>query len=921
MYLIVIFLLKISIVLCNERISPLLNQTWLYNSGSHGLTLKPHSTTYLFAGLWTQLVEIKFPMHIQDNIKIINGFNNCTVLDEEPDDEFCGDYVKMIDLMIQILQDYRSMSLAKLEHLIRDTPLHTWLRRSKRSIIPFIGDALSILFGTAVNSDVKEVKRNFDTLNDEIEKGKKNHAFLQKQLLGFSKIFVNTSKNFDTNLGLVVDKIKKLDNFIVDVLNNNSHIYSNYMIFKHSDKKFNEGLINILIGVFKAMRTNDIISEIKSALIELREGKLPISLLPWISLKPILNGVEQEIAPMYSLGIDSQNWDLYYNLPLTKFTLIKEGILLKLNIPLKVDQTSVKFELFQPVTQAIPCNTSFCKWHDRIQNNDTYITLDIKNRLWVTDKYYKEIKGEINAHSLDCISIANERLCISYDKSLMSPTSACTLNLWEWVSDKIIEFCKFEISLSESYTPVQLSQNLFLVHKMAIPRYDYVCLGGNSKSKEVIDWAEEITIDTGCYVKTHDNIIVGPLKFRDSRLDTIQTQYPDFIFDKKLEINSGKMNQKAKKPIKIHKKSNTELRYKSTDFENQVQLNSRAITAAVDSLWESVEYESAKVNYVIERQSYSTTTSKINAGIDCISSTMVFIAIAAITMNFLSSGYRFMFITPLLIRPVQMVRIEGPETSANIFQTYKEEPVLKSFQLILIISGVILYVLINKFKCLRACDVNHYVGSYVSPSAHINNNCYINICFRFSTRKWFFTSINEVTITYNADFLDNTLTHGNMYLESNLKTWCIIEIKNEYKICIPTGIKLLIDFMHSETTRSVDRIEMPVKLIVWRNDEIPEFDKAIQVFGDAHLFFNKINNRSSSGISFPSPDHSSNMQTTPLLNQASNEPIPTRRQREPLPPQNMSHISSAPSMPRINMINNSLYEPMNYAEISSHRSN
>ena len=825
-------------VYSQEKISPLLNQTWLYSSGSHGLTVKPHSTTYIFAGIWTQLIEIKFPIDLNDEIKIINSFVNCTEMAEDPDD-YCGDYFKMVDTMVMVLRSYRGMALGKLAHLIRDTPLHTWFKRSKRSLIPFIGNALSALFGTAVNSDVKEVKRNFDTLNDEIERQKKTDAFLQKQLLGLSKIVKNSSESFDKNMQDIVSKIVKLDLFMTTYMANSSIVVSNLRIARHIDLKFNEGLINVIIGVLKNMRLMENIYDIELALKDLRAGRLPIRLLPWIVLKPILEGIYKEISPMYELGIEEQNWDLYYNLPLTKFTFVEGGFLLKLNIPIKVKHTNVKYEVYQPITSPIPCNTSFCKWNNRIKNNDTYITLDLKNNLWLTDNKYMYIKGEIQSHSLDCINVANDRLCVAYDRSLIIPTTACTSSLWEWKTEKITQYCKFEISLSEVYTPIQLSQNLFLIHQKAIPKFDYICIGGQSKSREVKHWCEEISIEIGCYIKAQNTVIIGPLKYRDTRLDVIQSQHPKFLFDLKLDVINKNFNKKSKESVKkTTTKIPPQIKYESN--RDSIQLNPGATTAAIDRLWSDMMYETEKVNYVIEKMSHTSTTTHLNAAIDSISSFLLFISFATIIVHFLSHGTRFLFIYPVIIPPIEAIRFEKPESSANIFQTYKEEPVFKSFQLILIMIGFLIFVVIYYFKIFRSYKLKYFIGDYHEPTEFFNNNCFINICFKFISRRWLLTTINEVTIRMNADFLENSLINENIVLESTFKTWSLIRKDHYYAVCIPSGIRLIISNNERVEERVRYRVEMPVDVITWKRRRVPDFENAVQVFGDVFLSFYKL---------------------------------------------------------------------------------
>ncbi len=719
-------------VIKSEKISPLLNQTYLLTSSSHGLKILTHSTTYIFSGIWTQLVEIKFPSDLWKNNIPPMKFVNCSLIPTALTlTEICKTYNIMIKVLHETNHEYRILLMEKLTHLIRDQPLHQWFR-NKRSIIPLIGDALSFLFGTAKDNDVKEVKANYNALLEEIKSNRKNTALLAKQLLGLSQLEREKTEKIKNALNEIGSHLKYLDEMFEKTW---TEIYKTKIsndFSKDMEYRMNEALVNIITSIYDLSLLMNSIDEIDESLVQLRRGQLPVNLMPWKKLAQILKQISSEIGPLYELGIEDTQWQLYYNLALTKFSLIENGILIKLSVPIKTRNTQTKYQLLSPITSPIPCSSSFCRWYDRINSNDTFITLDIKDRLWVTDISYLDLFGEIVQSSINCLNIGNERLCYAFDRSLINPVSACTRFLWSWDGQKITEFCKFEISLQENYYPIQITPDLYMLHKQAVNSYDLICLAKGSKSYVLKHWCEEVVIETGCYLQTTNLTLYGPLKYRDSRLDIIKTETPNFLFaNSKLE------------ELKIEKSSSVDV-YEETKFkkfgaekvENILQLDQKALTAALNQMWISNSDHRSKINFLVRSAQHGSNSSTFNLIIDIICQFVLLTFCYLIALSLILKGNILFYISPIIISPNRVYGFvfNEPDYEMGPIETIVEQPFEPIIQLVMLILSVILTIIIYKIGTFRTIITKYHYGLYSDPNQMIdiaNENSYFYISFSF----------------------------------------------------------------------------------------------------------------------------------------------------------------------------------------------
>jgi archaellum component FlaC len=419
----------------------------------------------------------------------------------------------------------------KFEGVLKQQTIHSWLSRRKRyaGVLPFVGDALSFLFGTSTSRDINEINEKYSQLSSLVRNNMQQTVTLKKHLLGLTKVYQSNTEKINKAFKEVAEHINYLENGFKVIYKEFHNLSTKFSIYESLEKRMNEAIISSLISLYNLSLYSHSIEDIEESLIQLRRGLLPSNLLQPDDLRSVLSKIKENVAPLYTLGIDENHLDIYYILPLVKFSLLPNGLMLKLSIPLQTIDTQTQFNILKPISSPIPCIQNFCQWYGRLNTTETFITLSIRDRSWLTDNENKKLLGEVDLSSFSCLTISGENLCYTMNPSLKLSVSACSISLWNWDTNQVKKFCHFEISLKEQYQPIRISDDTWILHKEMIPRYDVIC--DTSKGSYLMDWAEEVTINTNCYLKYKHYLLYGLLKYRDSRLDLVRSKPLTFIFD------------------------------------------------------------------------------------------------------------------------------------------------------------------------------------------------------------------------------------------------------------------------------------------------------------------------------------------------------------------------------------------------------
>lgn len=810
----------------SAKISPLNNQTYLLTSGSHGLRITHFGQAYIYSGSWTHIFHIKFPKILFENYKLPRPEFSC---DDSHESIVCKSFSQLINNTINVTTGFNEMLHKKFSNVLDQQIPSSWTSRRKRSLFPFFGEALGYFFGTASKTDLNDIKDKFEILSKKLSNSDENTVILKNELIGLSEIVQKRTERVNK----VFESIGQQLSEVSDELDEH---FRHISILKNNAKlslRIDDSIISTIIEMYNLVLYSLTVEDLEEALIQMRRGLLPSNLITPEVLKTILKKVQKSVRPLYTIGITDKNIDFYYILPLIRFSIVENGILLKLSIPLQTIETQTEFNLLKAMSNPIPCNYEFCLWKGRIDSSDIYLTLSLKERAWLTDKDNIDILGEVDLSTLSCITISGINLCYTLDRSLIQTTTICTKSLWIWDNSFIKNHCSFEISLKENYQPIRMSENSWILHKSIINNYDIICeqMGAKSgaRSRLLTDWAEQVTVNENCYLRTDNYKLYGPLKERDNRLDTIPAKSPIFIFDNSFEKTKVDYNEIDNS---FGKKSKEFKRLDTNEINDYLALDQKAITTVVDRIYTFADKMDSEMNvFHTERQNTNNFISW-QTTINSLTKCGLFFTITVILIIFIRMGNGIYGIAPIIIAEIdraEATRITARDT-VYLWDSLTNDPFNFSLNLSLLICGIILFYAIHKFKFLRSMTHTiHYCN--IEREFIINH---LIISFQH-TNYWSINPyIREIIIQFPIDCMNNLTDIRNIQIIGQKKVWQILQRDEKIIFRILSPVKLLVESQGTQMEKH-QTVEIEMNQLNWMNGGRPRNMKAWNTYGDCNL--------------------------------------------------------------------------------------
>lgn len=812
------------------KISPLLNQTFLGSTGAHGIKLTRYGTAMVFDGYWSQLIEIQFSPIFEMN-KTIFKETKCLHFTHK---DLCLHFNKMKESVYNASEDFKEIYMEKLSHMMANEPRNTWVRSRKKrmasSVIPLVGDALEVLFGTATKNDLDTLSGKVSQLVNIVGENTDVTATMKADLIGLTKMLDTRTEKVNKALESVATHINQVSDKVYEMYERVDYIKQFWEDRVSLQTEYNDMIVNSITAMFNFTLLADAVNDIDRYFAQLRKGILPVSLIPYAKLKPILQKITKALGESYELGIREENWDLYYLFPLVKFSLVNSGILLKLTIPLKAKKRENEFKILIPNASPIPCSGPLCTWHDRLNATNSYVTMNIRDRAWLTDLEYERLKYEIDLSTFKCLTIGRDSVCYVLDKSLVMKPSRCTSAIWSWDRKDVMSFCQFELSLKESYQPIRISDGTWIIHKEIIQKYAVICGDSESKDHEITHWAETVTIKNGCRLESDSHLLYGPLKYHNSKLDMIQTKPPQFIFSADYISNDVTMSERKYD----YERQESESRMNKSRLDvgklaESLQLDARFSTAVNDKLYRSVngiQLRMMRLETIQYRAQNRITLISILQGIGKLFS--VYCGFVFMT-SMIRNGNQFLGMRAVIIIIPSYGSVEGYVISGNeaepegLYETLIGNPFGPALTIVLIFLAIgVLSAM--KFKSMfRTMNVTHFRGKVISRTGSENNKkCYFYISFVYRTGSLLRAYLNEITLKVPTTFLDvATKDSRNVLMRGSLKYWHIDWQNGIPCFVIPFPMYVRIELENGEATKTNEKIIIPLDAIDWGNSAAP----------------------------------------------------------------------------------------------------
>lgn len=247
-------------------------------------------------------------------------------------DRLWGKFLKDSDL----LDHEMNVTIAALQHLQPSNPV-----RSKRSLLPFVGDALNSLFGTATQTEIQDILSRVNDLSDSRDD---MLNVIDNTVTMFNQTIVDVSMNRKT-----INRLTNATRYLTNRLE--------WLKDSVWDTFIADDLKSDMDTVFTDLITS--VREFRKSIMDLEtifslteNGILPRSLLPPSRFAKILEDIQKILPRELALPFPASDTDQYYSTSHTKTMRTDGGIVVIVTIPLL--SISDHFNVFQVFNVPVP---------------------------------------------------------------------------------------------------------------------------------------------------------------------------------------------------------------------------------------------------------------------------------------------------------------------------------------------------------------------------------------------------------------------------------------------------------------------------------------------------------------------------------------------------------------------------------------
>lgn len=839
--LIAIFMISESLA-----ISPLLNHSYVAVAGVHGLRLKKFGVAQIWAGSWEQLIHLQISPVISLNLAWNPKFYTCSEVQDTDANILCNQFNSMTNTMFKTASEYRQKYIDKLEDILRAEPGREnfdWIpkddipkpvfgpqnekrhrrkgkgrrvKRSQQSLIPLIGDALQILFGVSTMRNVDSLEDKFSRMEQSIMSSKNETSLIKEDLLGLSRIVDRRAQNVSAALRLLgqhVTAIEENSDRLLHAWSNETNLQRS---FRALQTTIDDSYLGSISSIYNLTLLANEIETFQANLNLMRSGFLPPTLINYGDLKKILDRINTEVKPLFDLGIDEKDANLYYLLPLLRFTMVNDGILIRLSIPLKRHGSVSTHLILNPITSVIPCSSSACQWATQVPINETYLQLVTNGRSYLTNMEADEFRGEVELSQLTCISLATSSLCFTFELAQMRTPTLCSQAIFEWNKEDILRHCRFQLSLNRNYEVLKLGEDLLAVHRSAIPKYTIICYGKRQGSNEfhIKSWAELVILRQNCVftanIEGKGKIVVpGPLSIHDSRLDSNANQgSPSFLFEN--AILTTHLNQIPEDVI--DKMAETKQPLPQINLSS-LELDPRFQAAITAELYHTTRMLKHKFNHVEKREIHRSYRLTFLGVSNAISKALNGVAIVYFSIILLRYGFFGNLVGPIFI--CERATAEEVSIGMRYVDSILDDPSSAIVSVTLLILWLVVMFLIINRGWFRKVYISTHLGT-INSGLLSDDLGKLYISFIHQRNKLEYGRRREILLKIPMDKGDEIILAEKPLVLGSVRVW-IIELKDtKLFFTLPSPIQILGMSRHTGTRVVIEEhVSIALSDIVW----------------------------------------------------------------------------------------------------------
>lgn len=380
--------------------------------------------------------------------------------------------------------------------------------RSRRSLIPFIGSALSFLFGTVSDQDLNSIRRNVHTLSQ--NQNKIAHVVTESlTILNSTRIAVNENR---VEINTLADGLQALE-----------------ARFKSEKDQLIRGIVELASFTHAYMQMDRLIARIETfmqkAMSDMKQLQLQLNMLSLGHLSPstispnefrqLLREVQSHLPYYLKLPSDPETdlWD-FYNILTCHTALDGNHIYTVVSVPL-LDENS-KYEIFKVHNLPLPMNSTFEKL-----NAGMIAKYSLESQAIAVngDKTRYVLLNDMELHQ--CANPFQKFCKIDSPIYPINLSELCVIALFVGNTEKTNNFCKTMISPSSTLPlATYLFNGVWVIATLKILRFTVVCQQAQSQDSlvEIKPPFGIIHLSTSC-TASNDYLYLPPFYHNESKYE------------------------------------------------------------------------------------------------------------------------------------------------------------------------------------------------------------------------------------------------------------------------------------------------------------------------------------------------------------------------------------------------------------------
>ena len=377
-------------------------QTETISRLNYGVIFEGRGSACAIYDFWAHTFQIPFPELKKDHVEVANRDRNitCSVLDPTHIDACLT-----MQAALESVNDVRTKYMNNLKFLLklakRVMPRGQWndtgRSRSKRSLLPFIGDISHALFGTATEKEVKQMAKHIDVLEKRNERMAKAFAQYTDDLSSFMTVSNRRHNMIRETMQDNRQAISALAHEFAAVTNTMQHSLQFSVLLNKE--------------IYLAMTMQEALQEFLHGIHGLLQHRISPYLLPFNDIKLTRDHINERLAQANSqLSVKDMSPNDFYSSPNFLWTYKNQSLFITVKFPLITAVSHL--EVFEILAVPVPFNLS-SDHTTQLLNLPRYIafTRDRHYYTFPSDKIWEQ--GILNAqeynlpmHPIDEISCA-----------------------------------------------------------------------------------------------------------------------------------------------------------------------------------------------------------------------------------------------------------------------------------------------------------------------------------------------------------------------------------------------------------------------------------------------------------------------------------------------------------------------------------